>query len=137
MTVRLYSVHSLFIWIKRVNNCKNKQYVLQLRLIIATFFGSQIGIHDVFYRYRADLSFMSPDARLFVSSVQQVVSVTVKKYNTPPGKCSGTRRGNWHLLKLIVTNNYIILYIEKNFFTCNQTGNYVICKHLISIQSSA
>ncbi|XP_025202847.1 uncharacterized protein LOC112599863 isoform X2 [Melanaphis sacchari] len=44
----------------------------------------QIGIHDVFYRYRADLSFMSPDARLFVSSVQQVVSVTVKKYNTPP-----------------------------------------------------
>eukprot|EP00102_Acyrthosiphon_pisum_P022109 XP_016659319.1 PREDICTED: uncharacterized protein LOC100160930 isoform X2 [Acyrthosiphon pisum] len=45
----------------------------------------QVGIHDVFYRYRADLSFMSPDARLFVSSVQQVVSVTVKKYNTPPG----------------------------------------------------
>ncbi|XP_022163104.1 uncharacterized protein LOC111028682 isoform X2 [Myzus persicae] len=44
----------------------------------------QVGIHDVFYRYRADLSFMSPDARLFVSSVQQVVSVTVKKYNTPP-----------------------------------------------------
>ncbi|KAL4120255.1 hypothetical protein QTP88_012983 [Uroleucon formosanum] len=44
----------------------------------------QVGIHDVFHRYRADLSFMSPDARLFVSSVQQVVSVTVKKYNTPP-----------------------------------------------------
>lgn len=50
------------------------------------FFGSQIGIQDVFYRYKADLSFMSPDARLFVSSVQQVVSVTAKKYNTPPGK---------------------------------------------------
>ncbi|XP_025424368.1 uncharacterized protein LOC112693489 isoform X2 [Sipha flava] len=44
----------------------------------------QVGIRDVFYRYRADLSFMSPDARLFVNSVQQVVSVTVQKYNTPP-----------------------------------------------------
>ncbi|XP_050431757.1 uncharacterized protein LOC126840205 isoform X2 [Adelges cooleyi] len=42
----------------------------------------QIGIQDVFYRYRADMSFMSPDARLFVSSVQQVVSVTAKKYST-------------------------------------------------------
>ncbi|VVC33015.1 Serpin domain [Cinara cedri] len=44
----------------------------------------QIGIQDVFYRYRADLSFMSPDARLFVNSLHQVVSVTAKKYNTPP-----------------------------------------------------
>ncbi|XP_050542502.1 uncharacterized protein LOC126906190 [Daktulosphaira vitifoliae] len=42
----------------------------------------QVGIRDVFYRYRADLSFMSSDARLFVNSVQQVVSVTAKKYKT-------------------------------------------------------
>lgn len=55
-------------------------------VIINVIFGSQIGIQDVFYRYRADLSFMSPDARLFVNSVHQVVSVTAKKYNTPPGK---------------------------------------------------
>lgn len=35
---------------------------------------------DIFYRYRADLSVMSPDARLYVKSIEQVVTVHVDKY---------------------------------------------------------
>lgn len=56
---------------------------------------------------------MSPDARLFVSSVQQVVSVTVKKYNTPPGKWSGPRCANSRLYI-----NTIQLYRQVLIYKC-------------------
>ncbi|XP_065211675.1 serine-rich adhesin for platelets isoform X2 [Planococcus citri] len=39
-----------------------------------------LGMKDIFYRYRADLSVMSPDARLYVRSIEQVVTVHVDKY---------------------------------------------------------
>ncbi len=51
-------------------------------------------MRDVFHRYRADLSVMSPDARLFVRSIEQVVTIHVDKFPSS-GKC---------------TKNYTILY---------------------------
>ena len=41
---------------------------------------SQAGIRDMFHRYRADLSLMSPDSKLFVRSIEQVVTIYVDKF---------------------------------------------------------
>lgn len=49
-------------------------------LIVKDFVNLQLGIRDAFHRYRADLSIMSPDARLFVKGIEQVVTIHVDKF---------------------------------------------------------
>lgn len=70
-----------------------------------TFIQLQLGVRDVFHRYRADLSIMSPDARLFVKSIEQVVTIHVDKFpNT--GK-------NSHKYTLIVTISKSYWYYDS------------------------
>lgn len=54
-----------------------------------------MGVTDIFYLSKADLSTMSSDSNLFVRDIMQVVAIYAKKYNSDQGKMGWLFKNNY------------------------------------------
>ncbi|KAI5734449.1 hypothetical protein M8J77_006693 [Diaphorina citri] len=70
----------------------------------------QLGVNDIFYLPKADLSTMSSDSNLFVRDIMQVVAIYAKKYNSdlihevPPGSTQTSFTASHSFVYFVVDN---------------------------------
>lgn len=86
-----------------------------------------MGVTDIFYLSKADLSTMSSDSNLFVRDIMQVVAIYAKKYNSDQGKMG------W-LLKTIIfgLSDSLQTFTQKvatsTFQEVIQESNHYVCE---------